>query len=85
MNMAEVGFRYNFSFAQTGVTARSLITKTHLFSMPGVVLLHDKSNRYFRPIDKNNVGKGGIIIKPFLDYNSNGKRDPGEEGAPGSI
>ncbi len=83
MNMAEVGFRYNFSFAQTGVTARRSNNKNTFVQYARGSLIADKSNRYYRAEDKNNVGKGGIIIKPFLDYNSNGRRDPGEEGAPG--
>lgn len=83
MSMAELGFRYNFSFAQTGVTARQSNRKTTLVQYARGSLINDSKTKYLKTDNRPNVGKGGIIIKPFLDFNANGKRDPGEYGAPG--
>ncbi|MEE4117358.1 MAG: SPOR domain-containing protein [Marinilabiliaceae bacterium] len=83
MNLAELGFRYNFDFAQAGASARRSNRKTSFTQYARGSIISDPSNKYFRTENKPNVGKGGIIIKPFLDYNSNGLRDAGEEAAPG--
>lgn len=83
MNMVEVGFRYNFSFAQTGLSARHSNRETTLVQYARGSLISDYRSRYARAENRPNVGRGGIIVKPFLDYNANGKRDPGETGAPG--
>ncbi len=83
MNMAELGLRYNFSFAQTGATARYSQGVTDLVQYARGSLINDGQSKYRRADNRPQVGKGGIIIKPFLDYNANGKRDPGEDGVPG--
>ena len=83
MHMAEMGFRYNFSFAQTGVSARYSRRETTLVQYARGSLITDAGSKYFKAENRPNVGRGGVIIKPFLDFNANGKRDPGEEGAPG--
>lgn len=73
-----IGFRYNFKFAQMGVTARhSNYTSSIVETASGSFMFDNKSgimvadNRYM-------LGKAGIIIIPYLDLNSNGKRDKGE-------
>jgi len=81
--MAEVGFRYNFSFAQTGLSARYSNRETTLVQYARGSLITDARSSYMKAGNRSNVGRGGVIIKPFLDFNSNGKRDPGENGAPG--
>lgn len=83
INLAEFGFRYNFAFAQTGVTARQSQSKTTFVEYARGSLINDSRNSYLKADNRQNVGRGGIIIKAFLDYNANGKRDPGEEAAPG--
>ena len=83
MNLAEIGLRYNFSFAQTGASARHSGEVTTLVQYARGSLINDSESHYFRADNKPNVGKGGIIIKPFLDYNANGRRDSGEVAAPG--
>ncbi len=83
MHMAEVGFRYNFSFAQMGLSARYSNRETTLVQYARGSLITDARSKYFKAGNRTNVGRGGVIIKPFLDFNSNGKRDPGENGAPG--
>lgn len=79
----ELGLRYDFSFAQ----ARSTIRKTNdvyraLQSVNGSIIHDSKSGL----TDFNNytaVGKGAVLLIPFLDMNGNGKRDKGEQRAPG--
>ncbi|MFO7669160.1 MAG: SPOR domain-containing protein [Bacteroidales bacterium] len=83
MHLAELGFRYNFSFAQTGLSARYSDRETTMVQYARGSLITDAKSRYFKAENRPNVGRGGVIIKPFLDLNSNGKRDPGEKGAPG--
>ena len=83
MGMAELGFRYNFSFAQTGLSARHSNRETTLVQYARGSLITDAGSKYFKAENRPNVGRGGVIVKPFLDLNSNGKRDPGENGAPG--
>jgi hypothetical protein len=43
-------------------------------------MFDDKTN-YLGTDNRPNVGKGGIIIDPFLDLNCNGRRDKGEPKA----
>ncbi|MEE4215582.1 MAG: hypothetical protein V2I34_10985, partial [Bacteroidales bacterium] len=83
MNLAELGLRYNFSFAQTGASARYSNGIGSFVQYARGSMINDGPNKYRRTDNRPNVGKGGIIIRPFLDYNSNGVRDPGENGAPG--
>ncbi|MDT8401925.1 MAG: SPOR domain-containing protein [Bacteroidales bacterium] len=83
MNLAELGLRYNFSFAQTGASVRYSQDVTSLVQYARGSLINDGRTDYRRADNRPNVGRGGIIIRPFLDYNGNGKKDPGENGAPG--
>ena len=83
MHMAELGFRYNFSFAQTGLSARYSNRETTLVQYARGSLITDSKSKYLKAENRPNVGRGGVIVRPFLDFNSNGKRDPGENGAPG--
>ena len=77
-NTVTLGLRYNFSFAQTFFSAtrnRDVIATTQ--SARGS-LVYDHKTNYVGLKDQTNVGKGGLIILPFLDINCNGRRDPGE-------
>ena len=81
--MFGVGLRYNFSFSQASVSVRQsknsmLATETLRGS-----ILYDTRTGYVGLNNHNNVGKGGIIIAPFLDLNCNGKREADEPAAPG--
>ncbi len=76
-----IGFRYNFSFGQTYFSARksnTLFSTTQ--SARGSFIYDDKTNSLIAN-NQNNVGRGGLIISPFLDLNWNGKRDAGEPRA----
>ncbi len=79
--MAEVGFRYDFSFAQTGLSVRQSDENTSFVQYARGSIINDRKTRYIGTDNRTNVGRGGITIVPFLDMNSNGRRDPGEPKA----
>ncbi|MCE5345627.1 MAG: SPOR domain-containing protein [Bacteroidales bacterium] len=83
MTSAEVGFRYDFPFAQTGFSARQSNKKTVLVQYARGSLINDRQTSYLGADNRTNVGKGGISVIPFIDFNSNGKRDQGEPKAYG--
>jgi cell division protein FtsN len=75
---AELGFRYNFNFAQTGISGVRSNNKTTLVQYARGSIISDRETNYFKADNIPNVGMGGITIIPFFDKNSNGRRDPGE-------
>jgi len=78
INVAQLQFRYDFSFAQAGLTFTRANKKTTLSQYARGSLITDRKTRYLGADNRTNVGKGGIAIITFIDLNSNGKRDPGE-------
>jgi cell division protein FtsN len=83
LKLAEVGFRYDFSFAQTGASFRQSDKKTTLIQYARGSLINDTKTKYLGTDNRTNVGKGGISIVPFLDLNANGRKDSGEPRAYG--
>lgn len=74
----QVGLRYDFPFSQTGLTFRqSNVTSSMIESARGSMINESKVG-YFGVNNRTSVGRGGIIILPFLDLNCNGRRDKGE-------
>jgi hypothetical protein len=41
-------------------------------------LIYDDRTKYLNYDKHSSVGKGGLLIEPYLDLNGNGRRDPGE-------
>jgi hypothetical protein len=80
---AEIGFRYDFSFAQTGVTARRSNNSNTFVEYARGSLMLDAKTRYLGANNRVNVGKGGIVFLPYLDINANGIHDAGEPKIPG--
>ena len=78
-----VGFRYDFSFAQISFSARHGTNTTTLTESARGSLLYNAPTKYVGVNNNTSVGKGGIIIMPFLDLNNNGKRDKNEPKAYG--
>ena len=78
-----IGFRYDLSFAQTGFSIRNTNDQTTMVESARGSLLYDRKSRYLGTTNRTNVGKGGIILLPFLDINGNGKRDKGEPNVDG--
>ena len=83
LRMGEVGFRYDFKFAQAGFSTRQTDKLTTLIQYARGSLINDRQTNYLGTDNRTNVGKGGISIIPYLDINNNGKRDPGEPKAYG--
>jgi cell division protein FtsN len=78
LRLGEVGIRYDFSFAQTGFSARQSDQRTTLIQYARGSFINDRATHYFSPDNRTNVGRGGISIIAFLDLNANGNRDKGE-------
>lgn len=73
-----IGFRYNFSFAQTSAFARrSKQSTTTVQSARGSLIYNGKTN-YLDFTNQNSVGRGGLIVMAFLDINGNGKKEVNE-------
>ena len=83
LKLAEMGFRYDFSFAQTGFSVRQADKTTSMVQYARGSLINDRKSRYLGVDNRTNVGRGGISIVPYLDLNSNKKKDPGEPKAYG--
>ncbi|HEX2977105.1 MAG TPA: SPOR domain-containing protein [Bacteroidales bacterium] len=81
--MAEIGLRYNFNFAQTGVSVRNSGKNTTLTEYARGSLIYDKKTEYLKFSNQNSVGRGAISIIPYLDLNANGLKDKGEPKAYG--
>jgi len=83
LKLAEIGLRYDFSFAQAGASVRQTNNRTNLIQYARGSLINDRQTKYFGADNRLNVGRGGISIIPYIDLNDNRKRDPGEPKAPG--
>ena len=73
-----IGLRYNFSFAQTSISSRKTSTSLTTVATARGSLLYDDVTHHLKADGENNVGKGGLIILPYLDINGNGVRDANE-------
>ncbi len=73
-----IGLRYDFSFAQMGFSARHSDHTSTLVQSARGSLMYDGKTDYLGLNNRTNVGKGGIIIVPFLDLNCNGRHDKDE-------
>lgn len=83
LKMAEVGFRYDFSFAQAGASVTRADRRTSFVQYARGSLLSDRKTRYLGTDNRSNVGRGGIAIVPYLDLNGNGRKDSHEPKAYG--
>jgi hypothetical protein len=76
-----LGFRYNFSFAQTFFSARTGNGTTQTTQSAKGSLMFDNKASLIDLNNRANVGKGGLMLTPFLDINNNGRRDTFEPKA----
>lgn len=74
----QLGLRYDFPFAQTGFNAiyGKYITSTTQSARGS--LMFDGKTQWIGANNMTSVGKGGLVLIPFLDLNVNGKRDSDE-------
>jgi cell division protein FtsN len=83
LSLAELGFRYDFAFAKTGLSVRQSGKKTTFVEHASGSLINDRKTRFTTADNRPNVGRGGITIIPYIDLNANGRRDAGERKATG--
>lgn len=83
INNIELGLRYDFSFAQTRASVRK--TNDEYRTQQGISgsLLHDPKSGLTQFNNYTSIGKGSILLIPYLDLNGNGKRERGEPRAKG--
>ena len=74
----QIGLRYDFPFAQTGLTATYGNNAVSMVQSARGSVMFDGKNRWVGANNMTNVGKGGLVLIPFLDLNVNGKRDVDE-------
>lgn len=83
MYLFEVGFRYDFKFAQTSFLARVTKKTASFVQFARGSIINDSQTNYVTSDKRSNVGKGGVSILAYLDMNANGIRDEGERKAYG--
>lgn len=71
-------FHYDFSFAQIGFSAKHINTTNTVLQSARGSLLYDATTDHLGFSNNSGVGRGGIVLIPYLDLNNNGKRDKGE-------
>lgn len=74
----QLGARVDFSFAQTSFFVRHGNRHTSYIQSARGSLILDTKTGYVAASNRTSMGKGGLIISPFLDVNCNGVRDKGE-------
>ena len=77
-DLVSIGLRYNFNFAQTFFSASHGNNITTTTQSARGSLLYDGTSNYFGASDQTSLGRGGVIVSPFLDLNCNGERDDDE-------
>ncbi len=80
-NNIELGFRYEFAFAQAGFSARRGNNITTMVESASGSIIVDAKTHYVGTNNRSSVGKGGITLLPYLDLNCNGRREPNEPRA----
>jgi len=83
ITMGELGLRYDFSFAQTGLSARQMNKESTFVQYARGSFINDRATDWLKADNRTNVGRGGISVVAFLDLNANGLHDTGEPKVPG--
>ena len=74
----ELGLRFDLSFARLSLNARKS-GKSYTFSeSAGGGVIFDAKSNVLALRNRSTVGRGGVVIIPFLDINCNGVMDEGE-------
>ncbi|MDT0648179.1 hypothetical protein RM545_15910 [Zunongwangia sp. F260] len=79
----EFGLRYTFNFAQTALTSRIGNRNSSFVQSARGSLMLDDNTGYVMASNRTAMSKAALTIRPFLDYNSNGIKDPMEPAVPG--
>ena len=77
-NNLQAGIRYDFPFAQTNFSARYANNQGAILEYGRGSIVNQGKGGKIKVTSYSTVGRGGIIILPFLDLNRNGKREVNE-------
>jgi len=77
-NIYQLGFRYDLSAAHLGFLATHSGNESTITESASGSILYERKADYFSSTAISNMGRGGIIIIPFLDINNNGIHDKDE-------
>jgi len=78
ISTTQFGFRYDFTFARAGFLLRQSNNTTTLVESAQGGLILDAKTKYLSANFSSNIGRGGIVIIAYLDYNNNGHQDKDE-------
>lgn len=73
-----IGLRYDLSAALTGLSVIHGNHNNSIVESASGSILYDARTRYTGFSNHSSVGRGVLIVVPFLDLNDNGRRDPDE-------
>ncbi|MDP3441418.1 MAG: hypothetical protein Q8T08_01025, partial [Ignavibacteria bacterium] len=77
-NLISLSFKYDLSFARTNISASHSNGNIYTLESAQGSLAFGGGNKYIHASNNSSVGKGGILLYPFLDLNNNGIFDKGE-------
>jgi hypothetical protein len=75
----QFGFRYDFDALQANVSVRQSGDATTFLQFARGSLVNEGKGGNVKFSRNSSVGKGGIVVVPFLDLNGNGKHDRNEQ------
>jgi hypothetical protein len=73
-----IGLRYTLPFATTSMSITQVGNTSAMVESAGGSLIFDDQTKHLGFSQRSSVGKGGIVVRPYLDLNGNGRRDKGE-------
>jgi hypothetical protein len=79
----EFGLRYDFSFAQTRFSVRKTNDVYRTLQAVNGSLIHDSKSGITDFNNYTSIGKGAVLLIPYVDINGNNRRDKDEPDAPG--
>ena len=82
-NMVQLGLRYDFSAVQINTSVRQFDDVTSFIQFARGSFVYEGKDGGVSLTRVSAVGKGGVIVLPFLDMNGNNKFDPGEQKVKG--
>lgn len=74
----DLGLRIDLSFARLFASARKIGNSYMVTENLSGSFIADPSTKYFKATNRNSVGRAALVLEPFLDINSNGKKDSNE-------
>lgn len=77
-NNFSLQFRYDFSFAQFGFATQFSKSTVSMQQSAKGSIVYDKKSKYFNVTNGINVGRGGIVLSPYLDLNCDGIKEADE-------